>query len=178
MQVSKLNEWVNVGAAISVLAGLLRVAYELRQNNELAKAETVRALWELDSELRQLELQSDILPLLRTSVDEPSSLTDEEIDRLDTYLALAMQNQLSVATMRDTYGLAAAEATIEVQAADIVDSFFLSRFGRGWFAANVYWTAIWHPDLVEAIKQQLAQEPVATKYSWPDEIRSSDRRSS
>ncbi len=131
MQVSKLNEWVNVGAAISVLAGLLLVAYELRQNNELAKAETVRALWELDSELRQLELQSDILPLLRTSVDEPSSLTDEEIDRLDTYLALAMQNQLSVATMRDTYGLAAAEATIEVQAADIVDSFFLSRFGRG-----------------------------------------------
>ena len=73
MQVSKLNEWVNVGAAISVLAGLLLVAYELRQNNELAKAETVRALWELDSELRQLELQSDILPLLRTSVDEPSS---------------------------------------------------------------------------------------------------------
>ena len=129
MQVSKLNEWVNVGAAISVLAGLLLVAYELRQNNELAKAETVRALWELDSELRQLELQSDILPLLRTSVDEPSSLTDEEIDRLDTYLALAMQNQLSVATMRDTYGLAAAEATIEVQAADIVDSFVLSRFG-------------------------------------------------
>ncbi len=129
MQVSKLNEWANVAAAISVLAGLLLVAYELRQNNELAKAETVRALWELDSELRQLELQSDILPLLRTSVDEPSSLTDEEIDRLDSYLALAMQNQLSVATMRDTYGLAAAEATIEVQAADIVDSFFLSRFG-------------------------------------------------
>ena len=124
-----MNEWVNVGAAISVLAGLLLVAYELRQNNELAKAETVRALWELDSELRQLELQSDILPLLRTSVDEPSPLTDEEIDRLDTYLALAMQNQLSVATMRDTYGLAAAEATIEVQAADIVDSFVLSRFG-------------------------------------------------
>ncbi len=63
MQISKLNEWVNVGAAISVLTGLLLVAYELRQNNELAKAETVRALWELDSELRQLELQSDILPL-------------------------------------------------------------------------------------------------------------------
>jgi dihydropteroate synthase len=82
-----------------------------------------------DIGLCQLDLQSDILPLLRTSVDEPSSLTDEEIDRLDTYLALAMQNQLSVATMRDTYGLAAAEATIEVQAADIVDSFFLSRFG-------------------------------------------------
>ena len=123
LQVSKLNEWVNVGAAISVLAGLLLVAYELRQNNELAKAETVRALWELDSELRQLDLKSDILPLLRTSVDEPSSLTDEEIDRLDTYLALAMQHQLSVATMRDTYGLAAAEATNEVQGADIVDSF-------------------------------------------------------
>lgn len=33
-------------------------------------------------------------------------------------------------------------------------------------------------ELVKAIKQQLAQEPVATKYSWPDEIRSSDRRSS
>ncbi len=100
------------------------VAYELRQNNELAKAETVRALRELDSELRQLELQSDILPLFRTSVNEPPSLTDEEIDRLDTYFALAMQNQLSVATMRDSCGLAAAEATIEVQAAGIVDSFF------------------------------------------------------
>ena len=62
---------------------------------------------------------------------------------------------LSVATIRDTYGLAAAEATIEVQAADIVDSFFLRRFGRGWFAANEYWTAIWHPDLVEAIKHSL-----------------------
>ena len=49
---------------------------------------------------------------------------------------------------------------------------------RGRQGLNPYWTAIWHPDLVEAIKQQLAQEPVATKYSWPDEIRSSDRRSS
>ena len=58
--------------------------------------------------------------------------------KADTRVRAIKDPLLSVATMRDTYALAAAEATIEVQAADIVDSFFLSRFGRGWLAANEY----------------------------------------
>jgi hypothetical protein len=176
MSTLKSNYWLNLIASVGVLIGLALVATELRQNNELAEAETVRSLWETDNELRKFELQTDILPVLITSINEPFSLTDQEIVRLDGYLSLILQHQLTIATMRDSYGLAASETTIEAQSADIVDTYLRGRFARGWFAASEYWISTWHADLVDAINQELGRVPVEMRYSWPDEIRSNVKR--
>lgn len=44
MQISRVNEKLQFFAAVGVLAGLILVAYEIRQNNDLAEADAVRAM--------------------------------------------------------------------------------------------------------------------------------------
>lgn len=44
MQISKLNDGLQLFASVAVLAGLMLVAYEIRQNNELAEADAVLAM--------------------------------------------------------------------------------------------------------------------------------------
>ena len=44
MRISKLNNGLQFFASVGVLAGLILVAYEIRQNNELAEADAVHAM--------------------------------------------------------------------------------------------------------------------------------------
>ena len=67
-------------------------------------------------------------------------------------------------------------STTDVQAADIVDDHLAGGFGRGWFAANEYWLVEYHPELISAIKSELAQTPLQVEYTWPSEIRESVRQ--
>ena len=69
MQKSELNDWLQVVASIGVLIGLLLVFVEIRQTNEIARAEArVSALtaWE---ELKRLEIESDISEIYLKSIE-------------------------------------------------------------------------------------------------------------
>ena len=174
MRDMKLNDWMNLVAAFGVLAGLILVAIELKQTNDIAQAETIRALWYEDNDLDKFGLANGMLPLARKADEQPLELTDDEIERLDAFLTIQMQHQLTVSLMRNEHNMAL--SSTEAQAADIVDDHLAGRFGRGWFAANEYWLAEYHPGLVAAIKRELANTPVEIEHTWPSEIRESVRR--
>ena len=169
MDTKKVSDWVNLLASAGVLLGLLLVGLELRQNNELAEAESVRELWNQNLAILQFELESDLLPLYAKAVEDPESLTNEEIERLDTYLEMFVSHQINVATMREDYGLA--QSTTEAQAAGMVDDMLGSRFARGWYAESEYWIAEWHPRLNDAIKREMEKQPVMQSYTWPEQLR-------
>ena len=105
MTTSKATNWPNLIASIGVVAGLLLVACELRQNNKIAEAETFRTVWEMAGDLNRLGVETDILELVRNSVNDPSTLSDEDVGRLDAYFALLLEVQLVKSVMRDSYGL-------------------------------------------------------------------------
>ena len=92
MRNMKFHDWMNLIAAVGVLAGLILVAVELRQNNNLALAETTRALWYADSDIDMFAIENGILPLFRKSVEQPLDLSDDEIDRFSCARAMGCAN--------------------------------------------------------------------------------------
>ena len=78
MSMKKLNDWLQLAAAAGVLAGLLLVAYELRQQHELARAqmgsETFAAQQELLNSLRDVATAR----AFAKANESPESLTVEE----------------------------------------------------------------------------------------------------
>ncbi len=174
MTTSKAINWPNLIASIGVLAGLLLVAYELRQNNEIARAETFQTMWQMVSELTKIEVETDILQIYRRSIDDPLSLSDDDIDRLDSYLWLYFDTQTVKAVMRETYGLY--DVSVERQANDSADYYLAGRFGRAWYAENKSAIAVYNPEFAEAVSERLANTPVELSHSYPEQLRSRIKR--
>ena len=169
MRGHKVQSWINIAASLSVLIGLILVAIELRQTNDLALAETVRSLWEVNTELQKFEIENRILPLVRKSVENPNDLTDDEIDTLDTYYQIVFSFHITFTTMREDFGLA--YGNTQDQAQKIVEDYLYNQFARGWYNASEYWIAPWSPELAREISKILENTPIENEYLWPAEIR-------
>ena len=158
MPTTKTTEWVNIATSIGVLVGLILVAYELRQNNEIAEAETFRTMWEMVGEINRLGVETDIMTIYRSSLEDPAALSDDDVDRLSAFLTLALEIQVVKAVMRDSYGLY--PISVEEQASDISGAFLAGSFGRAWFEANESWISVYTPELSGSIRDQLAELPL------------------
>ena len=70
---------ITILANVGVIAGIVFLAYELRQNNELLVAETSRAQFDLERERRMLRMQ-EIDLILKSRSGAP--MTEAELARL------------------------------------------------------------------------------------------------
>jgi hypothetical protein len=170
MNLSKLNEWLQLLASIAVLAGIVLVAWELEQNNELAQAESVRALWSENGDVIRFEMEFGIPSLFRRSIEDPHSLTDDEIIQLAKYLQLVMNHQINVAVMEKRYGLAIGD--VDLEAKDLAEEYFGGELARSWFFANEYWLTLWEPEFIAALKEAIETTPVQSVYRPADILRS------
>jgi hypothetical protein len=154
MQTSKLNERLQLFASLSVLVGLLLVAYEVRQNNVIAEAEAISAMqsgWEL---LSISEYETDISELRVKSLNEPENLTEPEIYKLTSWLVAVttqLDRQIEFAERGLTYG-GGADLEYEIEAA--FGFYVNNRFGRAWYVGNRNWidpkiTEIWDDKLLD-----------------------------
>ena len=169
----KLHDWLNLTAAFGVLAGLILVAMEIRQSNDLANAESLRELWVHDNQIDMFAFENGVLPLIEKSINDPLGLTDEEIIKLDVYLSMEMQHQIMVANMRDQFG---EFSTLELQSKSIVEDVLSGPFSRGWFYANQGWLEDYHPALTAAVNKRLSATGMDAGISWPSYIRENVRR--
>lgn len=87
MNVGKLNDWLQLAAGIGVLAGLLLVAYELRQERELVRAQlgsdTISGFQDVMQALREDETAG----VYEKMLVDPASLTLREQLVLDSLLS-------------------------------------------------------------------------------------------
>ena len=169
MQVSKVNDWLQIIASIGVLVGVLLVAHELKQNNELAKSETIRGLYQMWTDIYQFEFENDIELLIRKSVEEPENLSDAEYYHLDDYYSLLMNAMLAQASM-DRYQLAL--GTVIDEAPFLADEYFGNRFARAWFFENKGWAELLEPEFAEALAREIENSPAQTKDDYLDRIKS------
>lgn len=172
MQKSELNDWLQVIASIGVLIGLLLVFVEIRQTNEIARAEArVSALtaWE---ELKRLEIESDISEIYLKSVESPDELTTSEVLRLDAYF-------VSIITILQKY-VALYEAGLHWDPTETfqsdVEYLFDGPFARAWFDLNKSWIGINTPLIVEVIERHIESSPMQTEYRYLNELSSRFRR--
>lgn len=92
MNSDKLNHWLTLGANIGVLAGIVFLALEIRQNSDLARlqfAEDRQALWQ-EGEIAVFG--DKIAVVWAKSIQDPASLTLAETRALDAYLAFQLTN--------------------------------------------------------------------------------------
>ena len=166
MRVPKLNEWLNFLASIGVLAGLLLVAYEIRQTNSVVFAE---ARGNLLSDYQALSMSAygpEIGGMFLKSIEEPDQLTDEEIFKLSEWLTATMSIYNKQAVLYYQFGWAA-DPTDDYEVA--VDYYFGGSFARYWYLENKYWL---DPNLVEIIDREIAANSVSEVWQYSRRIRS------
>ena len=176
MKSSVLNERLQLFASLSVLIGLLIVAYEVRQNNVIAEAEAVTAMqtgWET---IGISEYETDIGELRAKSINDPENLTEPELYKLNGWLtAITLQYDRRLEFEERGLGYGNAEYDTATEIEDGFEHYINNRFGRSWYIENRGWldpviTDIWDqkmkermPDsgynYAEQLKERIRQQP-------------------
>jgi hypothetical protein len=170
MQKFRLTAWIELAAVLSVLMGLFFVAQELRQNNQYAKSESVRDLFQMWSNIHEFEYENRVSQLVRKSIKQPDELSDDEILQIGSFLAMVMNAQLAQATMEKEGGLVV--GNVEDDAPEIVRSYFSSHVSRAWLKANGDWIEYFSPEFYEALIVEIEKNPVPTELPELERIKS------
>jgi hypothetical protein len=158
---SKLTTWIELAAALSVLFGLLFVALEIRQNNEHARADSVRDLFQMWSDIYEFEYEHGIPVLVTKSIERPGELTEEDFLRLSNYLDLVMNAYLTQAVMQQQAGLVVGD--VVARGSEIAELYFQSIASRLWLRNNTDYVQSYSPDLYSALIDEIEKSPVATE---------------
>ena len=169
MQKPKLIGWIEVAATVSVLAGLLLVALELRQGNQQATAESTREIYQEWSEIYRYESQYEIDLLIAKATNQPHELTDAEMYRLDDYYSLVM-NAYFVRAMMQRSGLIVTNDVLD-EAHFIIDTFFYYPIAREWLDLADSWIELRAPDLHRALVAATEVAPVYDSDTWIEDWR-------
>jgi len=168
MQMSKLNDWLQLLTSVGVLIGLILVVVEIRQNNELARAEATAGLFTMWESLSQVELQSDINKLFVKSVEQPSELSTSEIMDLSSWLINVISIYQRNVRMYEL-GLA---SDPEPGIRGAANYYFAGAFARAWLEENKVWILESTPVIYEAIRSEIDSTPVQTNFEYADRIKS------
>ena len=131
MDIVRLSEWLQLVAAVGVIAGLMLVAYELRQNQELTRAqlnsETLAAMENL-SRSRQ---QEPLARAIAKTHEAPLELTPAERVMLDGYYVESFQTIIREFTFIRS-GLY--EDELDFYIAVFARNVLLTEYGKLWWA--------------------------------------------
>lgn len=79
MEFSKVGYWLQVGANIGILVGLILVGLQIKQNTDITRAEFTNQLWGSANQMALSLLGENPASTIAKAQKNPSSLTDEEI---------------------------------------------------------------------------------------------------
>jgi len=166
-----LNDGLQFFAAVGVLAGLILVAYEIRQNNDLAEANAVHAMLVGWQQIAMSEYETDIANLYIKSITEPENLTPAEMGKMSAWLTVVM-NQYMLTFAMYGYGLGYSSGGVDYNPEDefkkSFDYYFGSRFGRAWYLENRDWIDL---QIVEIVDREMETRPVGSDVSYFERIR-------
>ena len=154
--------------AVAVVATLAYLAVQIRQNNVLAKAETVNDIYRGWEAIYITEYETGIQELFIKSIEQPDDLTPSEIMKLSAYLNTIMNLYSRQSSMFFRYGLAYDPTDDLVVAAQ---HYFGGRFARAWFYENRDWLEI-EPQMFEVISHEIEARPVQSKFEYMERLRS------
>ena len=85
MDSEKINRWLTLAANVGVIAGLVLVAVQIRQNTEITKAQIANDYFLSDMALELAMMGENPAQAWNKAVYEPDSLTTEDAVVLDRY---------------------------------------------------------------------------------------------
>ncbi len=150
---SKLNNLVQILTSAAVIIGLGVVVLEIRENNAIAEDEASSEFWTNWIALSTPDYSTDIGSAYIKSINDPASLSDEEMFRLGSWLTAVMSTYGQMFLMQQE-GRVSDDYRSEL--AGDVEFYFGNGFGRAWYAENKDWLL---PAMVEVIDEQLTTNP-------------------
>jgi len=138
--------------------GLIVVAYEVRQNTTIAAAEYSQASYDNWMQLASMEAQSDVGEIFIKAIEDPDSLSKQEIFKLNAWL-------LFVVSIYDNSDLAA-DFGVDTSSAYIYPEdaryYFSNAHSRLWFESNKYWI---RPRVAAVISKEIQSTPISTEWN-------------
>ena len=150
---------------ITIVASLVYVAAQIRQNNKLATAEAIREIYGSWEQISLSEYGTDIADLYIKSIERPEDLSSAEIIKLSAWLTAITAAYGRQCYMYD-FGLA------EDPSAELANSaqfFFGSSFSRSWYEENKSWMP---SQLIEIIDREIRENSAETKSQYTERIKS------
>ena len=132
MELTKVNEWLQLGAALGVLAGLALIVVEIRQNSDLVRAQLISESTDGWSDFSYSVYDEDIAEALAKVYEDPTALTTAELIKLDHYM-WASVSQISREIHLNEMGLLPSWSQFSSDDADLT---FGNRFALSWFIEN------------------------------------------
>lgn len=172
MRDSRWIDGMQLIASVGVLVGLILVFYEIRQNNELAEADSVRAMLVSWQQIAFSEYETDIVELYIKSVEDPENLTSAEIGKLSAWLTVVMNQYLLTFEMNERglgYNYGDVDDGPEKELLGGFEGYFGTPFGRSWYLENKSWIT---PEVVEILDREMEARPVQSGVSYIERIKS------
>jgi hypothetical protein len=154
MRLSKLNDYMQTLATIGAIAGLIMVAYEIRQSSRIAMAQSISTSLIAQSEGIMASIDAGMTGTLVKSITNPEDLTTTEKMNLNFYLggwALRVNNEHAQIVALDI-GVEEALKSFEDMLEGVASDYFPGRWARAWFYEN---KVFWPPQTAAVIERGL-----------------------
>ena len=80
MEITKVGYWLQVGANVGILVGLILVGLQIKQSSDITRAEFTNQLWGSANQMALALMGENPSSALRKAQKQPHLLTDEEIN--------------------------------------------------------------------------------------------------
>jgi hypothetical protein len=151
MDWNRLNGWIQLGANIGIVAGLVLVWMQINQNSELARAslfsEHQNGWMEIDQSLQS----ENFAQVLQKAIEEPENLSTSEMLEMRGYIYPHM-DQFARTLVLYQLGVFKNDPTETI--GEAVADVFGNRYSQAWWTEN---RANWNPELVKIIDDRLLE---------------------
>jgi hypothetical protein len=130
LNLERLGSWLTVLANVGVIAGLVLLAVELRQNSQIVRAEAVASLLAGQSSAETAFMGDDTAAAMATALTTPEALRDDEILQMWAYLNTTV---ISAEQIYSMYALGLATQEDRQSAAKKAADWISFPFGRIWW---------------------------------------------
>ena len=128
MNMDKANQWLMVFSHLGILAGLILVGIQIKQDNELTRVQIFSETTSSRIQMHESLMGDNPAPTVMKSLTEPENLTLEEIRVMDAYLLTAV-NEARRRMVLAKEGLRVDSAEEE----NILIFYFGNRFAQEWW---------------------------------------------
>lgn len=156
MDTDRVSRWLSIGANLAVLASIVFLAVEIRQNTEMTRAQITLGRSQNTLDLASAQFNSDYIPEILVKVSDGEDLTRTELYRYRTHLRALLRiydNDLQQQNM----GLLGDHISRNIP--KIIDNWIVRNpLGRDFWARN---KASFSDEFVEFVDAEIAEKAEA-----------------
>jgi len=131
MNENRMAKWIGIATNLSVLAGVILLVVEIRQNNQLAAFDSIQERRYIAQQSEMEFYDRGVSEIWTKSIIEPGRLTLTEIRVMDAYLSVNMMRAYTMLELEDA-GLMPKGSAQEWIEAELY-FLFSSEFGQIWW---------------------------------------------